>query len=74
MKAILEFNLPEDQEEFDASSKAWKYRAAVSQFDRYLRDQLKYNSDNLQDNEYKLLEALRTRLYQDFQEHDVELY
>jgi hypothetical protein len=74
MKAILEFNLPEDQEEFDAASKAWKYRAAVSQVDRYLRDQLKYNSDNLQDNEYKLLEALRTRLYQDFQEHDVELY
>ena len=43
MKAILEFNLPEDQERFDFATNGLNYYAALTEFDQWLRSEYKYN-------------------------------
>lgn len=47
MKATLEFNLPEDQENFDTRLNAWKYRAVIADLNTFLRREMKIanNSD-----------------------------
>ena len=37
MKATLEFNLPEDKEDFDFATKGINYYAALCEFDNWLR-------------------------------------
>ena len=41
MKGILEFSLPEEQEEFDVANNAWKFRAVITGLDNKLRSILK---------------------------------
>ena len=43
MKAILEFNLPEDQENFDFATNGFNYYMALSEMDQWLRSEYKYN-------------------------------
>ena len=42
MKAILEFNLPEDKEEFDAASKGMDWALLAWDIDQLLRNKLKH--------------------------------
>lgn len=42
MKATIEFNLPEDQTEFDMATNANKYYSALFNFQQYLRNKLKH--------------------------------
>lgn len=42
MKAILEFNLPEDQEDLDRANAALSLCSFIYDFDQYLRGQYKY--------------------------------
>jgi hypothetical protein len=39
MKAILEFNLPEDKGEFDFANNAVNYYSALFEFDQWLRSE-----------------------------------
>jgi hypothetical protein len=43
MKAILEFELPEDNQEFELASKSLKLYGTLWDFDVWLRTQIKYN-------------------------------
>jgi hypothetical protein len=45
MKAILEFNLPEDKVEFDFATNAVNYYSALVEFDQWLRSEYKYNGN-----------------------------
>ena len=45
MKAILEFDLPEDKEEFDASSKGMDWALLVLHIDQFIRNKIKYEQD-----------------------------
>jgi hypothetical protein len=45
MKAILEFNLPEDKENFDFATKGINYYSALVEFDQWLRSEYKYNGN-----------------------------
>ena len=45
MKAIIEFNLPEDKEEFDFANNAVNYYSALCEFDQWLRSEYKYNGN-----------------------------
>ena len=57
MKAILEFELPQEQDQFNFAQHGWKYQAIVSDFREYLRAQHKYlNKDLL------TIEELREKL------------
>jgi hypothetical protein len=44
MKAILEFNLPEDKENFDLANNGLNYYSALFEFDQWLRSEYKYNN------------------------------
>lgn len=59
MKKIFEFNMPEDQEEYDIHNKAIEYSIIVSDFEDYLRAQIKYHSDEYTKDQYELLEKIR---------------
>ena len=45
MKAILEFNLPEDKEDFDFANNGINYYSALFDFDQWLRSEYKYNGN-----------------------------
>ena len=45
MKAILEFNLPEDKEEYDIASKGMDWALLVLDIDQFIRNKIKYEQD-----------------------------
>jgi len=45
MKAILEFNLPEDKQDFDFANNGINYYSALYEFDHWLRSEYKYNGN-----------------------------
>ena len=64
MKAILEFELPEDKEEFDAASKGMDWAIVAWDMEQYIRNRLKYQSEKLDTSSAKEeLELLRNELH-----------
>ena len=64
MKAILEFELPEDKEEFDAASKGMDWAIVAWDIDQYIRNRLKYQIEKLDTSSAKEeLESLREELH-----------
>ena len=45
MKAILEFNLPEDKEAFEVASKAMDWALLAWDIDQFMRNKIKYEQD-----------------------------
>ena len=45
MKATLEFNLPEDNEEFEIASKAMDWSILAWDIDQFIRNKIKYEQD-----------------------------
>ena len=41
-KVILEFNLPEDRDDFDLALNGWKYKSVIEEFYQSLRKLSKY--------------------------------
>ena len=63
MKAILEFELPEDKEEFDAASKGMDWAILAWDIDQYIRNRLKYQVEKFDTlSAKKELEFLREAL------------
>jgi hypothetical protein len=63
MKAILVWNLPEEQMEYEVVSRGMAWALTLWELDQYLRNQLKYHdgSDDLQVVRDKLYELLEER-------------
>ncbi len=66
MKAILEFELPEDKEEFDAASKGMDWALLAWDIDQMIRSLLKYHPEEYKTGE-QALEHIREEL-RDFME------
>lgn len=60
MKATLEFNLPEEQEEFKTAAKAGETMSVVEDVLNYIRSRLKYA--NLPETSIAELREIRSRL------------
>ena len=45
MKANLEYNLPDDQEQFDVASKSMDWAFLVWDIDQFIRNKIKYDQD-----------------------------
>jgi hypothetical protein len=60
MKAILEFYLPEENNDFQAAINGENYKSAIWDFDQLLRSELKYKE--LSDETYKALKWCREEL------------
>ena len=58
MKAILEFNLPEDNQEFELHTKATKMYCTLWELDQWLRSEIKYKDKELDEVRDKLREFM----------------
>jgi hypothetical protein len=56
MKATLEFNLPEDREDFNYATNGFNYYMALVEMDQWLRSEYKYNG---KEDMYEVREKLR---------------
>jgi len=72
MKAILEFNLPEDAHEYDLMNKAVDMSVVLHEFDQYLRGRLKYE-DNISVEAYDAIEEARHKLWEMAKDGGIEL-
>ena len=83
-KAILEFNLPEEREEYETTCKAGAMHCILWELDMtYLRSALKYESSSdpklaellktHPEITVSVLEAVREQLYELFNEYEVKL-
>ena len=62
MKAILEFNLPEDQQDFDLANSGMKFWSVLWELDQSLRAKTKYASDDLPQEKYDAYQEIRDEL------------
>ena len=69
MKAILEFNLPEDTNEHKLAINAPSVASAIWNFDQHLRSVIKYgDKSELEENIYQ---EIRDKLYEMFDEYNL---
>ena len=74
MKATLEFNLPEDQDDFELATKGSKWYTVAWDMDQWLRGQLKFPENmNLSDDGYEVLEKCREQLREIINTYGVSL-
>ena len=73
MKATLEFNLPEEQYEFNNAIKGGDWKDVCWQMDQYLRKHIKYD-ESLSEEQLRVYEGIREELYSFMIENKVDLY
>ena len=71
MKAILEFDLPDDHDEFLKVSRASDLYLAIWDLDQWLRSQTKYAPDDMSEDSYKAYQDCRDKLRQLLNEYNV---
>lgn len=71
MKMIMEFNLPEDQEEMTTAMNGMKYRISIEEFENHMRSRLKYG--HLTAEETLILEDLRSKFFEILHQNGVTL-
>ena len=64
MKAILEFNLPDDQQEYDLANSALGFWNVLSELDQELRAKTKYAPDDLPQDKYDAYQEIRDLLHE----------
>lgn len=62
MKATLEFNLPEDQQDFELATKGLKFWSVLWELDQSLRAKTKYAPDSLPQDKYDAYQEIRDEL------------
>ena len=67
MKANLEYNLPEDQEQFDIASKSMDWALLVWDIEQFMRNKIKYEQDN-----DGVLQLVRDRLHFQMEEKGLQ--
>lgn len=73
MKAILEFNLPEEQEHFEDAANGWKWSHAMWQLDQFLRTKVKYASDDAHEESINAFAEAREELHRILREDNLEM-
>ena len=72
MKAILKFDLPDEEINFDMANNAVNYYSSLMEFDNYIRNQIKYG-EKYNKKEMILLENVRAEFITICQEYNVKL-
>ena len=73
MKAIIEFKLPKDQDEYQMANNASKMYTALWEIRQLFRSKLKYNSDGLNDQQLEQWEAMRGEFFEILENNDLKL-
>lgn len=71
-KATLEFNLPEENQEFDTARQGVDFKIALQDLDNWLRGKLKY--EEISATEAVIFQKVRDQLHEFCQDNDVSLY
>jgi hypothetical protein len=73
MEAILKFNLPEDQEDFNIALDGGKWALSMWEMNNWLRSQIKHPPEDMSDDTYKAFEDARDQLYEILNENQLRL-
>lgn len=73
MKAILEFNLPEDNQDFTLATNGTKFWSVLWELDQSLRGKTKYAPDDLPQDKYDAYQEIRDELHELMSNHNVNL-
>jgi hypothetical protein len=73
MEAILKFNLPDDQEDFNIALDGSKWALSMFELDQWLRSQTKHAPDGMSDDTYNALVNTRDKLYEILNENQLRL-
>lgn len=73
MKAILEFNLPEDDQEFELATNAMSFWNVLYELDQELRTKTKYAPDDLPEEKYNAYQEIRELLHELMSENRISL-
>lgn len=73
MKAILEFNLPEEQTEFENAVDAQKMLSVIWNMNQWLRKQIKYAPDDMSKEELYAYNLCRDELHSLLNENNINL-
>ena len=72
MKAILEFNLPEDNDDFTMATKATSYSLALWEISQFLRSEIKYN-EQLSEDAYDQVVKIREKFHDILNDNNISL-
>jgi len=73
MKAILEFNLPDDQQEYDLANNGLAFWHVLWELDQELRANTKYAPDDMTDDDYDAYQKIRDKLHELMNDYNVNL-
>lgn len=73
MKAKLEFNLPDDQQDFTVAVNAMNFWHVLWEMDQYLRSNTKYAPDSMSQDKYDAFQEAREKLNELMLENNVSL-
>jgi hypothetical protein len=71
MKAVLKFNLPDEQHDFDLAIQGGKMYSALWDISQELRTLWKY--EELNDDEFKIVEKIRDKFYEILGDNQITL-
>lgn len=71
MKAILEFNLPDDQQEYELANSGLAFWHVLWQLDQELRANTKYATDDMPQDKVDAYQEIRDKLYELMSENNV---
>lgn len=72
-KATLTYDLPEDRDEFEVAVNAAKYYVVLHNIDQILRNKIKYAGDEVSDDYIKVLEMIRSELWEQLEMNNISL-
>ena len=73
MKAIIKFNLPEDQEDFDMFNQSSAMYSVIWDLNQWLRGQTKYAPENTSEDTIKAFYDCQDKLNELLHSHRIEL-
>jgi len=74
MKVTIEFNLPDQQEKFDNFMNGGKWKYVVREFDEYMREMLKWNTENLDESQLLTVRQIRSMLLNYMEQENLRLH
>jgi hypothetical protein len=74
MKVTLELNLPDQQERFDNLMNGSKWKYVVREIDEYMREILKWNTENLDESQLLVVRQLRSMLLQYLEQENLRIH
>jgi hypothetical protein len=73
MKAILEFNLPEDSEDFNLALDGAKWSMAMWRINAFLRSEIKHPAEGMSDDTFNTYVIVRDKLHEILDDEQLKL-